>query len=107
MAKTRRIKNSLWAARMRMGFSQKSVACALGLKRTSVLSRYEHGTRTPGLVNALKLEIVYRMPVAFLFRVFTERLKTEIGERGTNQVLGRRIGPRWHSRRSLGKTPKD
>jgi transcriptional regulator with XRE-family HTH domain len=60
-------KNSLWVARNRMGFSQIRVARALGLKRTSVLSRYEHGTRVPSLANALKLEIVYRTPVAYLF----------------------------------------
>lgn len=59
--------NSLWVARKKMGFSQIRVARALGLKRTSVLSRYEHGTRVPSLANALKLEIVYRTPVAFLF----------------------------------------
>ncbi len=81
MEKTRRIKNSLWAARQRMGFSQKSVARALGLRRTSVLSRYEHGERIPGLVNALKLEIVYRMPVAFLFRDLYSNLKNEVRER--------------------------
>ena len=59
--------NSLWVARKKMGFSQMRVARALGLKRTSVLSRYEHGTRVPSLANALKLEIVYRTPVAYLF----------------------------------------
>ena len=61
-----------------MGFSQKRVACALGLKRTSVLSRYEHGTRIPGLINALKLEIIYRTPVAFLFSDLYLELKDEI-----------------------------
>lgn len=71
-------KNSLWVARNRMGFSQIRVAHALGLKRTSVLSRYEHGTRVPSLVNALKLEIVYRTPVAFLFSDLYLDLKKEI-----------------------------
>jgi transcriptional regulator with XRE-family HTH domain len=61
-----------------MGFSQKSVAQALGLSETSVLSRYERGTRIPGLVNALKLEIVYRMPVAFLYRDLYLEIKEEI-----------------------------
>ena len=71
-------KNSLWAARMKMGFSQASVARALGLKRTSLLSRYEHGTRMPSLENALKLEIVYRTPVAFLFDDLYLDLKSRI-----------------------------
>ena len=70
--------NSLWVARNRMGFSQVRVARALGLKRTSVLSRYEHGTRVPSLVNALKLEIVYRTPVAYLFDSLYVDLKHKI-----------------------------
>ena len=71
-------KNSLWVARNRMGFSQIRVARALGLKRSSVLSRYEHGTRVTSLVNALKLEIVYRTPVAYLFDNLYVDLKHKI-----------------------------
>lgn len=81
MEKARSVKNSLWTARNKMGFSQKRVARALGLKRTSELSRYEHGTRIPGLINALKLEIVYRTPVAFLFNNLYSELKNEIREK--------------------------
>lgn len=64
-----------------MGFSQTQVARALGLRRTSILSRYEHGTRIPSLVNALKLEIVYRTPVAFLFDNLYSDLKRKIRQR--------------------------
>jgi transcriptional regulator with XRE-family HTH domain len=64
-----------------MGFSQERVARALGLRKTSVVSRYENGKRYPSLVNALKLEIVYRMPVAFLFRDLYSDLKNEVRER--------------------------
>ena len=64
-----------------MGFSQKRVACALGLKKTGMLSRYEHGKRIPSLKNALKLEIVYRTPVAFLFIGLFLELKKEIREK--------------------------
>ena len=81
MEKTRSVKNSLWTARNKMGFSQKRVACALGLKRTSELSRYEHGYRMPGLINALKLEIVYRTPVAFLFNDLYLDLKNQIRDK--------------------------
>ena len=35
----------------------------------------------PSLINALKLEIVYRTPVAFLFGDLYEGLKKEIRER--------------------------
>ena len=78
MEKTTSVKNSLWTVRNKMGFSQKRVARSLGLRRTSVLSRYEHGTRIPGLINALKLEIVYRTPVAFLFGDLYLELKGKI-----------------------------
>ena len=88
MEKIRRIKNSLWAARKRMGFSQKRVARALGLRRTSVLSRYEHGIRVPGLVNALNLEIVYRMPVAFLYGDLYRELKGKIRRREERHKCG-------------------
>lgn len=77
----RRIKNSLWEARQRMGFSQERASRALGFKKTDVLSRYENGMRIPGLVNALKLEIIYRIPVAFLYRDLYRQLKEEIRER--------------------------
>jgi transcriptional regulator with XRE-family HTH domain len=81
MEKTRSVKNSLWSARNKMGFSQKRVACALGLRRTCELSRYEHGTRIPGLINALKMEIVYRTPVAFLYSDLYIELKGKIREK--------------------------
>jgi transcriptional regulator with XRE-family HTH domain len=72
------IKNYLWTYRKKMGFSQKRAAYFIGLKGTNALSRYEHGSKLPGLINALKLEIVYRTPVAFLFASLYEKLKKEI-----------------------------
>jgi transcriptional regulator with XRE-family HTH domain len=74
-------KNDLWTYRKKMGFSQKRAAYFMGLKRTNDLSRYEHGVKLPGLINALKLEIIYRTPVAFLFGDLYERLKKEIKKR--------------------------
>ena len=53
----------------------------MGLKGTNNLSRYEHGVKSPGLINALKLEIVYRTPVAFLFGDLYAELKKEIRDR--------------------------
>ena len=75
------IKNDLWAYRKKMGLSQKRAAYFMSLKETNNLSRYEHGAKLPGLINALKLEIVYRTPVAFLFREIYGRLKKEIRKR--------------------------
>ena len=64
-----------------MGFSQKRVAYCAGLRTGNSLSRYERGSKLPSLINALKLEIVYRTPVAFLFRELYLRLKKEIKNR--------------------------
>jgi len=72
------ITNRLWTYRKKVGFSQKRAAYFLGFKGTNAISRYEHGSKLPGLINALKLEIVYRTPVAFLFGEVYEKLKKEI-----------------------------
>ena len=58
-----------------MGFSQRQVAEILGHLTATDISRYEHGGQRPGLVSALKFEIVYRVPVAFLFPELYRRLK--------------------------------
>lgn len=54
-------------ARQRSGLSQKTVAFLLGRKFTDEISRYESGQRIPTLQTALKLEIIYRVPVRLLF----------------------------------------
>jgi len=70
--------NHLALYRRRMRFSQKLVARLLGHQNTSMLSRYEHGKSTPPLLTALRLEIVYRVPVAFLFPSLYEGLRHQI-----------------------------
>ena len=79
------IENHLWTYRKKMGLSQKRVAHFLGLNGTNDLSRWEHGVKLPNLVNLLKLEIIYRVPVAFLFGDIYELLKKEI--RGREEKL--------------------
>jgi transcriptional regulator with XRE-family HTH domain len=78
MGKTIQGTNSLWAYRKKCGLSQKRVAFFVGQKTTSQLSHYEQGRKIPGLINALKLEIIYRTPVAFLFHDLYHKLKKEI-----------------------------
>ncbi len=80
------IKNDLWTYRKKMGLSQKRAAYFMGLKGTNNLSRYEHGKKLPNLINALKLEIVYRTPVTFLFGDLYDRLKKE--SRNREEKLG-------------------
>ena len=57
----------LWQARQRSGLTQKTIAHLLGRKFTDEISRYENGQRIPTLQTALKLEIIYRVPIRLLF----------------------------------------
>lgn len=61
-----------------MGFSQKQVARLLGQRDTSMVSHYEHGRALPPLAVALGLEIIYRVPVAFLFPGMYDELRRKI-----------------------------
>lgn len=70
--------NTLVVYRKRMGFSQKQVAHLLGHRSTTMLSRYEHGRCLPPFLTALRLEIVYRIPVAFLFDERYRHMREEI-----------------------------
>jgi transcriptional regulator with XRE-family HTH domain len=70
--------NNLILYRRRMGFTQKQVARLLGHRDTSMVSHYEHGRALPPLAAALGLEIIYRVPVAFLFPAMYHHLKQEI-----------------------------
>ena len=74
------IKNNLWIYRKRMGYSQKVVARLLGHKSLAHISDYERGKRLPGLETALKLEIILRVPVAFLYQSHYTELKRKIRE---------------------------
>lgn len=86
MSKRRRysraaIHNRLWKYRKRMGFTQWQAAKILGHISYKRIGDYERGRRRPGLVTALKLEIVYRVPVAFLFPDLYARLKATLRQR--------------------------
>ena len=70
--------NDLVLYRKRMGFSQKQVARLLGHRDTSMVSHYEHNRALPPLAVALGLEIIYRVPVAFLFPGMYNELKRMI-----------------------------
>lgn len=75
------ITNRLTLYRKRMRLSQKSVARLLGLENVSILSHYERGTSRPSLERALGLEVVYRVPIAFLFPELYEAIRTRVRER--------------------------
>jgi transcriptional regulator with XRE-family HTH domain len=76
--------NSLVIYRRRMGFTQKHVARLLGHRDTSMISHYEHGRSFPPLPVALALEIILRVPVAFLFPGFYNELRNNIRKMESN-----------------------
>ena len=71
-------KNNLLLYRRRMGFSQKHVARLLGHPNNEMLFRYERGRRLPPLMTALRLEIIYRVPVAFLYGRTYDAMREEV-----------------------------
>lgn len=73
-----RIPNRLWYYRKRLGYSQKRIARLLGHRQTSHVSDYERGKRLPTLDTALKLELILRVPAAFLYEDRYKALKHEI-----------------------------
>ena len=75
------IPNRLWRYRQRMGFSQPQVAAILGLLSRHHICEYERGQKRPTLVTALKFEIVYRVPVAFLYPELYKQLKERLRAR--------------------------
>ena len=70
--------NKLAAFRRKRGYSQRRVAHLLRHKSHGALSSYEYGRIVPTLTTALKLEIILRTPVAFLFAELYEKLRAQI-----------------------------
>ena len=70
--------NKLDLYRRRMRFSQRHVARLLGHKDNSAWSDYERGARLPSLVNALRLGIILRVPVEFIFGALHDELHDRI-----------------------------
>jgi|SRR5580704_4111677 transcriptional regulator with XRE-family HTH domain len=70
--------NQLDIYRRRMKFSQRQVAHLLGHKDNSAWSDYERRERLPSLENALRLGIILRVPVEFLFHALHDELRNQI-----------------------------
>lgn len=75
------IPNKLWTYRKKKGLSQKRVAFLIDQKTPSQLSHYERGDKRPNLTNALKLEILYHVPVAYLYHELYDKLREDIHTR--------------------------
>lgn len=64
-----------------MGFTQRTAARLIGYHCAGDVCHYERGDKLPSLMTALKLEIIYRTPVAFLFPDLYARLKEGLRKR--------------------------
>jgi transcriptional regulator with XRE-family HTH domain len=76
--RVRKNQNRLALFRRKRGYSQLRVAHLLGHKSHGALSSYEQGRALPTLLTALRLEIVLRTPVAFLFPDVYDSARFEI-----------------------------
>lgn len=74
----KRLANDLVHYRERFGFTQRQVAELLGERHTTLLSKLEQGVRLPTLLVALKLAVIYRAPVDFLYSEIYSNLKAKI-----------------------------
>lgn len=89
-----KIQNRLWLTRKRRGLQQKQVAYLLNHRNVDQISRYENGSRMPTLLAALKLEIIFGVPVRLLFPDLHEQLRAEIRERAeTSRGLRNTLSP--------------
>jgi transcriptional regulator with XRE-family HTH domain len=75
------IPNCLRKYRKERGLKQKEVAEILGLKSTSMISRWEKGICLPETLNLFKLAIIYRTMVDALFIDLIKSLKDELHKR--------------------------
>ena len=70
--------NQLVSVRRRLLLQQKQVAKLLGHKKAESLSRYESGTKIPSLKTALKLAIIYDVPLSVMLDGYFEACRAEI-----------------------------
>lgn len=78
---TQKLKNDLLLVRRKRGLSRKQVASLLGYKSTSTIARIEQGRLIPRLQTLLSLEILYRIPIAYLYPQLYASLKDELRRR--------------------------
>jgi transcriptional regulator with XRE-family HTH domain len=74
-----------------MGLSQELVGELAGYLSGADISRLEHGERLPSLILALKLEVIYRVPIAFLYPDLYLRLREAIRDKEEQRAL-REVG---------------
>ena len=83
------IPNSLKKYRKRSGLKQKEVAKILGLKSTSMISRWEKGVCLPKPLSMFKMAVLYRTMTDALYFDLRRTLINELRKR-EEKVLGNR-----------------
>jgi transcriptional regulator with XRE-family HTH domain len=68
-------KNELMPLRRTLGLTRKQVAIMLGYQGTSTIARIERGSLIPPLPTLLKLEILYRRPLGYLYPTLYSSLR--------------------------------
>lgn len=72
--------NQLLVIRKRLGLSRKQVAAALGYGPLTI-ARHEQGKLIPPLHTLLQLEILYHLPVAYLYQDLYAELRADLRHR--------------------------
>jgi transcriptional regulator with XRE-family HTH domain len=72
------INHCLWRARKRRLLSQKQVGYLLGHKSQDQIHRYEHTLIVPSLLTAIKLELIYGIPIKWLFPGLTLQARHQV-----------------------------
>ena len=77
----KRIINNIRYQRKLFRYSLKDIAFLLGLKSTSVISRWERGKERPNMDNLLCLAFIFRTPVESLYFEYRKKLSKPIHQR--------------------------
>lgn len=77
----RRIPNCLRKFRKINGYTQKQVAIVLGVRNSSMVSRWENGQRFPNPINILRLSALYKTMVDSLYIDTLRIIRSEIQRR--------------------------
>ncbi len=90
-------KNLLAHYRKRMRFTQSQASRLAGCRNHSVIGNFEAGRVHPRLETVLKLGIIYRAPVEFLYHDLYEELRERIRKEEESMSVGQQDGFPLHS----------